>query len=450
VRNVPSVGVTRTDRRRRSRHILSVALVGVGAALVWASGAWASQLGTQMPGSCVAHTGFGELDVAGDYRCAGLVLRFHTSGVANAVSPIWAGQWLFTDPDGQYRVGTCTFNRGTHPTVRPPSRAVSQSFPNDPSGEKGSYLAWRYGDTTDPLTAAAVWAVFHHYALDPAGTNYSADPTAPLVPSLGDLAATTGRADLQSRALALDAEATAFRGPWNLSVSARADGVVSVTLLAGSTPVPDRPITVLVGGLDSSFEATTGTDGNATVTVPLPSGTVTVVATADAPGPVQVFRGAPASPNPYGAQPLVTGSSTGLRVETEVGIEEPSSTDVAPDTVPPTSVPDTVPADTDVPDTDVPGTGVPGAGAPDTAPPVTPSPGTAPSTSVVAAVADPEPTPSSEAVTPATHPPLPVTGPGGRGGIAQLATAFLVGGIGLLGTLRRPRDDEYTAEGDPR
>jgi hypothetical protein len=202
---------------------------------------------------------------------------------------------------------------------------------------------------------------------------------------------------------------------------------------------------VLVGGLDSSFEATTGTDGNATVTVPLPSGAVTVVATADAPGPVQVFRGAPALPNPYGAQPLVTGSSTELRVETEVDLEEPSTTDLGPDTVPPKGVPDTVPADTDVPDTDVPDTGVP-----NTSPPVTLSPATAPSSSVVAAVADPEPSPSSEAVTPATHPPLPVTGPGGRGGIAQLATAFLVGGIGLLGTLRRPRGDEYTDEGDPR
>jgi hypothetical protein len=280
------------------RRLLLVALLGVGAALVWASGVWAAQLGTTMPGNCVAHTGFGEPDVPGDFRCAGLVLRFHTSGVANAVSPIWAGQWLFTDPDGQFRVGTCTFNRGTHPTIHPVSRVVNQAFPGDPTGQKGAYLAWRYGDSTDPLTAAAVWAVFHHYAQDPAGANYSANPTAPLVPSLGGLAAATGRPDLQARALALDAEANAFRDPWNLSVSARADGVVSVTLLAGTTPVPDRPITVLVGGVDSSFEATTGTDGNATVTVPLPSGTVTVVATADAPGPVQVFRGAPASPNP--------------------------------------------------------------------------------------------------------------------------------------------------------
>jgi len=384
-----------------------------------------------MPGNCVAHTGFGEPDVPGDYRCAGLVLRFHTSGVENAVSPIWAGQWLFTDPEGRFRVGTCTFNRGTHPTIHPASREVSQAFPGDPTGQKGAYLAWRYGDTTDPLTAAAVWAVFHHYAQDPAGTNYSADPTAPLVPDLDGLAASTGRADLQSRALALDAEANAYRNPWNLSVSARADGVVSVTLLAGTTPVPDRPITVLVGGVDSSFEATTGTDGNATVTVPLPSGTVTVVATSDAPGPVQVFRGSPAAPNPYGAQPLVTGSSTGLRVEAEV--------DGPPDTSP-----DTTPATTGAPDTVPPAT----TASPDT------SPDTSPTTAAVVDVANPDPPPSSEAVPPATHPPLPVTGPGGRGGIAQLATAFLVGGIGLLGTLRRPRDDEYadeyTGDGDPR
>jgi hypothetical protein len=434
------VVVNRPESRRRRQRVLVVALVGVGLALVWASGAWASQLGTRMPANCVAHTGFGEPDVPGDYRCAGLVLRFHTAGVANASSPIWAGQWAFTDPDGQYRVGTCTFNRGTHPTAHPASHSVSQSFPNDPSGGKGAYLAWRYGDTTDPLTAAAVWAVFHHYALDPAGTNYSTDPTAPLVPSLGGLAVSTGRNDLQSRALALDAEAASLQDPWNLSVSARADGVVSVTLLAGTTPVPDRPITVLVGGLDSSFEATTGTDGNATVTVPLPSGTVTVVAMSEAPGPAQVFRGSPASPNPYGAQPLVTGSSTELRVDTEVGVDESSTTDAAPDA----SAPDSVAPDTAPPDTTLP---------PDSTPQVSIAPDTAPSTSVVAAVADPEPTQSSEEVPPTTsttRPPLPVTGPGGRGGIAQLATAFLVGGIGLLGTLRRPRDGEYTVDGDPR
>jgi hypothetical protein len=431
---VPSVDVSRSRTRRRSRRLLIVALVGVGVALVWASGAWAAQLGNTMPGNCVAHTGFGEPDVPGDYRCAGLVLRFHTSGVANAVSPIWAGQWLFTDPDGQFRVGTCTFNRGTHPTIHPASRTVNQAFPDDPTGQKGAYLAWRYGDTTDPLTAAAVWAVFHHYAQDPAGANYSTDPAAPLVPSLDGLAAATGRADLQTRAMALDAEANTFRNPWNLSVSARADGVVSVTLLAGTTPVPDRPITVLVGGVDSSFDATTGTDGNATVTVPLPPGTVTVVATADGPGPVQVFRGSPASPNPYGAQPLVTGSSTELRVEAEV--DGPRDTG-PPDTTLPDTAPATIPATT-------PAT-TPAIGAPDTVPPATASPDTSP-TSVVADVANPDPAPSSEAVPSATHPPLPVTGPGGRGGIAQLATAFLVGGIGLLGTLRRPRDDEYADE----
>jgi hypothetical protein len=185
---------------------------------------------------------------------------------------------------------------------------------------------------------------------------------------------------------------------------------------------------VLVGGVDSSFEATTGTDGNATVTVPLPSGTVTVVATADAPGPVQVFRGSPASPNPYGAQPLVTGSSTELRVEAEVD----GTSDTVPDTTP-TTTPSTPPATT-------PATTPPGTASPDT------SPDTSPTTATVVDVANPDPAPSSEAVPPATHPPLPVTGPGGRGGIAQLATAFLVGGIGLLGTLRRPRDEEGTGE----
>ena len=123
----------------------------------------AGPLGTAIPGNCTAHHGWndGEADAAGDYRCAGLAIQFHTGGVGRSPGLIWAGQWLFLDGAGQYRVGSCTFNRGVHPNILGPSTVVAQPFPDDPTGAKGAYLAWRYGDTTDDLTAAAMWAVYN-------------------------------------------------------------------------------------------------------------------------------------------------------------------------------------------------------------------------------------------------------------------------------------------------
>ena len=154
-----------------------------------------------------------------DYRCAGIAIEFHTAGVAFSPGPIWAGQWLFVDESGQFRVGSCTFNRGIHPTIDFPSAVVTQTFPNDPTGAKGAYLTWRYGDTTDDLTAAAMWAVFHYYAQDGAGTRRAANGAAALVPSLDMVARASGRDDIQARAIELDAEANRFAGTWALSVA---------------------------------------------------------------------------------------------------------------------------------------------------------------------------------------------------------------------------------------
>jgi hypothetical protein len=414
---------------------LAAALLALGVA----SSAWAGQLGTDVPSVCTPHTSFsGGADVAGDYRCAGLAIQFHTAGSAASPFPIWAGQWLFRDESGQYRVGTCTFNRGVHPTTAVRSRPVAQSFPNDPSGLKGAYLAWRYGDTRDPLTAAAVWAVFHYYALDAAGSNRSTDGSAPLVSRLDGIAAASGRADLQSMAVQIDGEAAAMSGPWHLGVSldslADDSGVVTATLSAGDTPVPDREVTVLVSGIDIPFAATTGTDGTATVTVPLPPGAVTVAATTETPGPVLAYRGSPASPDGDGAQTLVTGGPpTLLRADTvrqapeaptEVPVTDVPVTEVPVTDVPVTETPTTI-LDTTILDTTTLVVETPTTASPTTAP--TP---TAPTTSAPIALV---PVPS----TVAPHPPLPRTGTSGGGGVAWLATAFLVGGIGLLGTLRR-------------
>ncbi len=306
----------------------------------------AGPLGTTIPANCVPHTSFsGGADVAGDYRCAGLAIQYHTGGVARSPFPIWAGQWLFVDEAGEYRVGSCTFNRGVHPTIDSPSHPVAQAFPNDPTGAKGAYLSWKYGDTTDNLTAAAMWAVFHYYAQDAAGTNRASSGTAPLVPALDGLAADSGNHDLQARALDLEDEAVRFAGQWQLSVVLAADGVVTATLLSGATPVPGQPISVLVSGADLPLAATTGADGTATVTVPLAPGTVTVVASASSPGSAAVFRGAPASPDPQGAQTLVTaGDPSVLRATAQLEVSPPPTTVMPPTTAAPTTT--TMPAPT--------------------------------------------------------------------------------------------------------
>lgn len=383
---MPSVGV---------KHL---ALVALAAALPAVPAAPAD-----VPPQCTAHTSFSDgADVANDYRCAGMAIAFHTSGAASSPWPLWAGQWLFVDEQGGFRMGSCTFNRGTHPTIAAPSSLIAQQFPNDPTGERGAYLAWKYGDTTDPLTAAALWAVFHHYALDAAGSNRSADPAAPLIPRLDGIAASTGRPDLQQAAMALDAEAQAMGGEWTLSVDIGPDGLVGVELLAGDRPVADREVEVLVSGDDDSRIVLTGADGRATVAVSPSPGTLTVAATTEAPGRVEAFRGAPASPNPLGGQTLVVaGPPRWLQASASVDVPAPTTTITTT-----TTTTTTVPVATT----------------------------TAPATTV-AVLAPTTIAPSTSASAP--HPPLPTTGRGGDGGVARFATAFLVGGIGLLGTLRR-------------
>jgi LPXTG-motif cell wall-anchored protein len=235
----------------------------------------------------------------------------------------------------------------------------------------------------------------------------------------------TGRNDLQDVALRLDAEARQFSGPWALDVRIDPGGVVAATLTSGGNPVPDRGITVLVSGVDTPFAATTSTAGEATVTVPLPPGTVTVVATTEAPGPVLVYRGAPALPDGQGAQTLVTaGPPSLLRAEAATTVEE-STTTTAPETT--TTLPETT--TTTMPETTMPETSTT---VPETTSAVTTS------TTIVESGSPTTSAPPPSTV--ASQPPLPRTGVHGDGGIAWLATAFLVGGIGLVGTLRR-RDD---------
>ncbi len=410
--------------------------------------AGADQLGAQIPSNCVAHISFdGGVDLVDDYRCAGIAIEYHTSGVAFSPAPIWAGQWLFADEVGQFRVGSCTFNHAIHPTIDVPSSLVAQTFPNDPTGAKGAYLTWRYGDTTDDLTAAAMWAVFHYYAQDGAGTRRASNGSAPLVPSLDMVARASGRDDIQARAMQLDAEAARIAGQWAIFVTVGADGGIDVRLVAGEQPVVGATITVLMSGQDLATSVQSDAAGLAHTTMPVAPGTMTVVASTSTPGPALVYRGKPAGLNPNGAQRLVTGGAPGLVSATatvDVPIPTTTTSTVPPTTTTTTST--TVPPTTTSTTTTTTTTTVPPTiTTTTTLPPATTSTATTtpPITEVVSPTLPPETTPLvvvplAEVLPPAPGTALPHTGRGSDA-ISYSATALLVAGIGIVGVASRRR-----------
>jgi LPXTG-motif cell wall-anchored protein len=420
----------------------------------------AGQLGTQIPSNCVAHTSFdGGADLRDDFRCAGLAIQFHTAGVAFSPGLIWAGQWLFTDETGQFRVGSCTFNRGIHPTIDAPSFPVAQLFPNDPTGAKGAYLTWGYGDTTDNLTAAAMWAVFHYYAQDAAGTRRATNGAVPLIPSLGMIARASGRSDVQALAIALDAEAAHFAGEWAISITLGIDGRIDVAVFAGAQPVLGARVTLLISGQDAPTTVETDVAGLAHSTMPVAPGTMTVVASTSSPGLDAVYRGSPAGPDPQGAQRLVTGGPPRVISATATAEVPTPETTTTTTTIPETTTTTTVPETTTTTTTTIPETTTTTT-IPDTTTTIT----VPETTSTTSTTLPPEttstttPIPPTE-VQPTTIPPdttapalvtvpeVPPTIPGtplpktGKGSdlISYLGTSLLVAGIGIVGVAsRRP------------
>ena len=417
------------------KRILGIAAVALAVSAPATVGA--GQLGTTIPSNCVAHTSFtGGADLVDDFRCAGQAIDFHTSGVSLSPGLIWAGQWLFTDETGQFRVGSCTFNRGIHPTIDLPSFPVAQLFPNDPTGAKGAYLTWRYGDTTDDMLAAGMWAVFHYYAQDSAGTRRSVNGAAPLIPSLGIIGRASGRDDLQTVAMALDAEATRFAGQWNVAVTVAIDGGIDVAVMAGTEPVVGAVVTLFVSGQDAPIVAATDAAGLTHATMPVPVGLTTVVAATPVPGPVAVYRGTPAGPDPFGAQRLVTAGPPGV-VSATATVDVPPPPTTTTTTISPTTTSSTTTTTTVPPTTTT------------TSPPTTTSTTTLPpatTTTVAPAVVDttvppettlPEIVPIVEVLPPPPAAPLPKTG-AVSDLISYLGTSLLVAGIGMVGVGRKP------------
>ncbi|MGZ4740037.1 MAG: hypothetical protein ACXVLM_12475 [Ilumatobacteraceae bacterium] len=433
------------------KRILGILFVGI--VIAGAAHVGAGQLGSQLPANCVAHGSFdGGVDFVDDFRCAGLAIEFHTAGVAYSPGPIWAGQWLFVDEAGQFRVGSCTFNRGIHPTIDVPSSLVTQSFPNDPTGAKSAYLTWRYGDTTDNLTAAAMWGVLHYYAQDAAGTRRASNPEAPLVPSLGMIARASGRDDIQALAIVIDAEAARLAGDWAISTTVDVAGNIEATLTAAGEPVADATITLLMSGQDSPTTASTDAAGVARSTMPVVPGVMTVVASAAIPGPALVYRGKPAGPDPHGAQHLVTGGAPDVVSATatvNVPLPETTTTETPTTTEAPATT--EMPTTTEAPTTTT--TEAPTTTEAATTTSTTEVPTTTSTTTTVAPVAIevvPPPPPDTSPPTVELPPapaatPLPKTGKGSDR-ISYLATALLVAGIGVVGVASRraPRRVIYT------
>jgi hypothetical protein len=425
--------------------------------------AGAGQLGDHIPSNCVPHISFdGGPDLRDDYRCAGEAIEFHTAGVAFSPDPIWAGQWLFRDEVGQFRVGSCTFNRGIHPTIDEPSAIVQQQFPNDPTGAKGAYLTWGYGDTTDDLTAAAMWAVFHYYAQDAAGTRRAVNGEAPLVPSLDMVARASGRTDIQQKAIELDAEAAAFAGEWVIAATIDVAGQITVTVFAGAQPVLGARVSLLMSGQDSPLTVETDVTGTAHATMPAAPGPITVVASTSAPGAALVYRGVPAGPDPQGAQRLVTGGQPRtLSATASADVPGPpppdtsttTTTTTVPETTTSTTVPETTTTSTTVPETTTTSSTTTSTTTSTTSPPETSTTvaettttvpeTTTTSTTVPAAVetapppASPPPTiPAELVLPPVPAAPLPRTGKSSDV-ISYLATSLLVAGIGIVGVAGR-------------
>ena len=94
----------------------------------------------------------------------------------------------------------------------------------------------------DNLTAAAMWAVFHYYAQDSAGTRRAINGAAPLVPSLDHdrcrpVVATTSR-PLRSHSTP---RPTQFAGEWTITATLGLDGQDrGRASTAGTQPVARR------------------------------------------------------------------------------------------------------------------------------------------------------------------------------------------------------------------
>jgi hypothetical protein len=471
------VNISRSPINRRLRATAELFAIGIVLFVFWQSAAVdaAPRIGS-VPNGCVEQTPFhvGDADYADDYRCAGSAIDFHTAGVGRSPGLIWAGQWLFVDETSRYRKGSCTFNRGIHPTIDRASVPTDQTFPMDPTGRRRAYLTWRYGDTTDDLTATAIWAVMHFYAQDAAGSNRADNANSPLVPSLQMLSEASGRQDIEDRAIALETEAERLSAPFAVSIDLSPDGHGLVRVTSGDRAVADLVVTLAIAGgsfLDgsTSLGVTSDLSGHATFGFVQPTRDVTVSATALGPSAAEVYIGAAADPVGHLPQTLITAGQPALLtasisivfVPAATTTEVPTTTTEVPTTTTevPTTTTEVPTTTTEVPTTTTEVATTTAEAATTTAESATTT--TVPMTTVASTTTQPVPTSTSGPLfddaefdietttsttttttpvepTPESVPgtaPLPQTGLDNQ--LAYLGTSLLVAGVGVVGAIRR-------------
>ena len=173
-----------------------------------------------------------------------------------------------------------------------------------------------------------MWAVFHYYAQDSAGTRRASNAAAPLIPSLGDDRRRQWARRIQTVAIALDAEADAYAGEWAISVRWGPTGRSTSRSMAGAQPVAGAAITLLMSGQDArqpcsrtgwtgALDDAGGAGSNDGRRVDAGSRAAAVV-----------YRGSPAGPDPHGAQRLVTGGPPrSISATATVDVPVPPTTD---------------------------------------------------------------------------------------------------------------------------
>ena len=369
--------------------------------------------------------------------------RYHTGGVRSVAVPDLGGPVVVPR---RGRASTEWARAPSTAACTPPRQCrrirSAQTFPNDPTGAKGAYLAWRYGDTTDTLTGGRDVG-------RRSTTTRSTPPDRTAARNRDGTArgrARRARCGQRQRRPAGDARSASttkpaqMSGPWHLDGGARHRRASSTaTLMAGERPggrprdhrarERDRsPARCHHGhgwqshgdGADPARHRHRGRHRRARRVA------------------VLVYRGAPSSPDGHGAQTLVTGGAP-IALRAEAFIDVPDSDT----TVPTTTVPRRRPsrtrrrpghdrADDDRPDDH----DRPGHDVPTTTAPTTTRPGHDCSRPTTVAGHDCPPTidsrrthrrPTAVPSTVVPQPSLPRTGVNGDGG-DRLARHCLPGG----------------------
>jgi uncharacterized repeat protein (TIGR01451 family) len=167
-----------------------------------------------------------------------------------------------------------------------------------------NYVLWKWGDTNDDNTAAAVWVLGHYYAKDVTDSNNI------LVP---DLINPTQNSAVNALVTSMNAEAQSMRGPWSITLSMPVPGGWTGTSTggtlnikgAGGGNIPNVVVNLSAsGGTVTPASVTTDANGNASFTFDSSGSGVRVTASVVGPS-----SGNPIIINPPGTADQLVGTS---------------------------------------------------------------------------------------------------------------------------------------------